>query len=47
LSELPQITVPELLFNVLVSGLVCAATWHAVDIIAGVLKSIRAPRSDS
>jgi hypothetical protein len=44
--DLPQIILPSLLFHVVLSGLICAATWHALDIVLGLVKMVRTPRNN-
>jgi hypothetical protein len=44
--DLPQITVPSLLFHVVLSGLICAATWHTLNIGSELVKMVRTPRKN-
>jgi hypothetical protein len=44
--DLPQLSVPPLLFHIVLSGLICAATWHALDIVIGLVKMMRTPRNN-
>jgi hypothetical protein len=41
--ELPQVELPSLVYNALVSGLGSALAWHAINLITAVVK--RAPTS--
>jgi hypothetical protein len=42
--DLPQILLPAWAFNALISGLVCAATWHGLTILSLLWKSLRASK---